>query len=96
MGVTAALKGRRINDNVERILALELMAAAQGVDFRRALMGADATLGAGTQPVYALIRQHVPFIQQDSILYTYINAMIALVREGAIVRASRSGVGVRV
>jgi histidine ammonia-lyase len=95
MGVTAALKGRRINDNVERILALELMAAAQGVDFRRALMGADATLGAGTQPVYALIRQHVPFIQQDSILYTYINAMIALVREGAIVRASRSGAGVR-
>ncbi|MCE7946352.1 MAG: histidine ammonia-lyase [Chloroflexi bacterium CFX4] len=95
MGVTAALKGRRINDNVERILALELMAAAQGVDFRRAQMGADATLGAGTQPVYALIRQHVPFIQQDSVLYTYINAMIGLVREGAIVRASRSGISVQ-
>ncbi len=91
MGVTAALKGRRINDNVERILALELMAAAQGVDFRRALMGAEATLGAGTQPVYELIRQHVPFIQEDSVLYTYINTMIALVRDGAIVRASRSG-----
>ncbi len=33
MGCTAALKARAILDNVERILALELMAAAQGIDF---------------------------------------------------------------
>ncbi|NTU85493.1 MAG: histidine ammonia-lyase, partial [Chloroflexales bacterium] len=35
MGVTAGLKLRAILDNVERLLAIELMAAAQGVDFRR-------------------------------------------------------------
>jgi histidine ammonia-lyase len=59
MGVTAALKARRINTNVERILAIELMAAAQGIDFRREVMP-DAVHGAGTGPAYALIRQHVP------------------------------------
>lgn len=89
MGVTAALKARRINDNVERILALELMAAAQGVDFRREGMPDDAKLGAGTQPVYDLIRQHVPFVEEDTVLYKYINSMITFVRSGDVVRVSR-------
>ena len=40
MGCTAALKARAILDNVERILALELMAAAQGIDFRKQAIGA--------------------------------------------------------
>lgn len=90
MGVTAALKSRRINDNVERILALELMAAAQGVDFRREGMNEGAKLGAGTQPVYELIRQHVPFIERDTVMYEYINQMIALVRAGDIARAGEA------
>ena len=41
MGVTAGLKLRQINGNVERILAIELLAAAQGVDFRRKQLGPD-------------------------------------------------------
>ncbi|MBZ0275117.1 MAG: histidine ammonia-lyase, partial [Anaerolineae bacterium] len=90
MGATAALKARRINDNVERILALELMAAAQGIDFRREVVGKDARLGQGTQPVYDLIRQHVPFIEQDTVLYKYIEAMFTLVRQGKIAQAGSS------
>ncbi|MCB9455463.1 MAG: histidine ammonia-lyase [Anaerolineaceae bacterium] len=87
MGVTAALKARRINDNAERIIALELMAAAQGVDFRREVVGQDAPLGQGTQPVYDLIRQHIPFIEQDTVLYRYMEQMFDLVRRGAIAGA---------
>lgn len=87
MGVTAALKGRRINDNVERILALELMAAAQGIDFRREVLP-TATMGAGTAPVYDLIRGHVPFIESDTVLYPYIEALQALVMAGAIAAAT--------
>jgi len=81
MGVTAALKARRINMNVERILALELMAAAQGIDFRREVMD-KPRLGEGTQISYDLIRQHVPFIQRDTVLYKYIETMHNLVRDG--------------
>lgn len=83
MGVTAGLKARNINKNVERILALELMSAAQGIDFRRRVMP-DAKLGKGTQPTYDLIRQHVPFIEDDTVMYTYIDAIWQIVRSGKI------------
>lgn len=87
MGVTAGLKLRQINENLEHILAIELMAAAQGVDFRRKRLGADARLGRGTAPAYALIRQHVPFIEHDSVLYAYMNAVRHLVASGELVAA---------
>jgi histidine ammonia-lyase len=90
MGLTAALKARRIMDNVERILAIELMAAAQGIDFRKEVHGNNARLGKGTQPVYSLIRQFVPFIERDTVLYRYQRKMEALVREGEIAKVSAS------
>ena len=85
MGCTAALKARRVGDNVERILAIELMAAAQGIDFRREIMGADAHLGEGTQPAYDLIREYVPFIEEDTILYKHIETLRQMIKKGDIV-----------
>ncbi len=83
MGVTAALKARSINRNVERILAIELMGAAQGIDFRRLAMP-HARLGRGTQPIYDLIREYVPFIEQDAVLYVHIETLKHLVASGQI------------
>ncbi|MBT3313188.1 MAG: histidine ammonia-lyase [Anaerolineae bacterium] len=84
MGLTAGLKLRQIALNVEHILALELMAAAQGIDFRREETGENAKLGEGTAPVYALIREKVPFIEEDTVLYEYISTVKALVSSGAL------------
>ena len=64
-GPIAGRQARLIIKNVERILAIELMAAAQGVDFRRQAMPA-ARLGRGTQIAYALIRSRVPFLERDA------------------------------
>jgi histidine ammonia-lyase len=89
MGATAAIKARRINSNVERIIAIELMAAAQGIDFRREIVGATARLGKGTQPVYDLIRQSVPFIERDTILYKYMAKVHEIVVSGAVDKVSR-------
>lgn len=89
MGVTAALKARSINRNVSQILAIELMSAAQGIDFRRKVMP-DAHLGRGTQPIYDLIRQHVPFIEHDTVLYPYLESIKALVRAGTIADTART------
>lgn len=88
MGATAALKLRNVLDNVERILAIELMSAAQGVDFRRQAIGADKILGQGTRGVYALLRQHIPFIETDRPLAEYVEKARQLVAEGAVVDAA--------
>jgi histidine ammonia-lyase len=93
MGVTAALKIRQILDNVENILAIELLAASQGVDFRREEQGEHANLGTGTGPVYALVRTQAPFIESDTVLYPYINAVNALIVSGQVDQVVAEGIG---
>lgn len=87
MGCTAARQACQILDNLERILALELMAAAQGVDFRREKLGPSAQLGRGTHLAYELVRQHVPFLENDAIMYPHIEAIRCLIAEGTLVRS---------
>jgi histidine ammonia-lyase len=87
MGCTAARQVWQILDNLENILALELMAAAQGVDFRREKLGAAARLGQGTQAAYDLVRQHVPFLEHDAIMYPYIEAIRRLVADGMLAQS---------
>ncbi len=87
MGATAALQTRQVINNVEQILAIELMAAAQGIDFRREKLGEKAKLGKGTQPAYDLIRRHVSFIENDEIMYPHLETMRKLVAGAEIVRA---------
>jgi histidine ammonia-lyase len=95
MGVTAALKLRQILDNVERILAIELMAAAQGIEFRKQAIGLHARLGQGTRVAYSLIRERVPFIEEDTVMYPHIERVRELVANGVIAnevnRAMNSG-----
>jgi histidine ammonia-lyase len=84
MGATAARHAKRVADNVERILALELFAAAQGIGFRRQVLGPDAQLGRGTAPVYRLIRQHVPFLEEDAVMYPHIESIRRLIASGEL------------
>ena len=83
MGTIAARQAREVTGNVETILALELMAAAQAIDFRR--QEKALKLGKGTAPAYQAIREHVPFIEKDTIMYPYIEAVRELVREAKLV-----------
>jgi histidine ammonia-lyase len=87
MGCTAARQACQILDNLERILALELMAAAQGVDFRRESLGPSAHLGRGTRVAYEMVRQHVPFLENDAIMYPYIEAVRQLVADETLARS---------
>jgi histidine ammonia-lyase len=86
MGCTAARQAQQIADNVEGILAIELFAAAQGIDFRREALGPEVCLGRGTAPAYELIRQQVPFLEYDAIMYPHIEAVRKLVASGELVR----------
>lgn len=84
MGAAAGLFARQINQNVEHILSLELMAAAQGIDFRKEGLPKDAELGQGTRKAYEMVREKVPFIENDTIMYPYIEEVKKLVSSGAI------------
>ena len=80
MGATAAMKLREVADNLELILSLELLCAAQAVDFRKKAIGADKNLGEGTGPIYNVIRARVPFVERDEYLKGHIDAVHDIVK----------------
>ena len=81
MGATAALKLRQVSENLETIVSLELVCAAQGVDFRRRVIGSEARLGVGTRSIYESIRESVPFIERDEYMKRHLDAGLQIVRE---------------
>ncbi|MFQ5812930.1 MAG: histidine ammonia-lyase [Anaerolineae bacterium] len=95
MGCTSARQAREVLENTETILAIELFAAAQGIDFRREMLGGEPRLGRGTAVAYELIRQRVPFLERDAIMYPYIEAVRELVSSGELVRAVDGAIGGR-
>jgi histidine ammonia-lyase len=85
MGATAARQAEQILAHVETIVAIELLTAAQGVDFRRRRSGRSTmALGKGTTVAFELVRQQVPFIEHDQLLAPHIESLRALVAGGTI------------
>ncbi len=76
MGMTAALKLAQITQHVEIVLAIELLCAAQGLEFLKPLKPSPAL-----QTVYERVRAVVPALGQDMQLSGYIAALQPLVRE---------------
>lgn len=83
MGTIAARKAQTVVEHVETIVAIELICAAQGIDHRR-LGSAGLKMGRGTQTAYDNVRQRVPFIERDSVMYPHIQAVLTLLREGSL------------
>lgn len=67
MGSNAATKSARVADNVERVLAIELLNAAQALEFRRPLKSS-----AFVEKLFADFRAVVPFVDTDMIMYPLI------------------------
>jgi histidine ammonia-lyase len=88
MGMTTVLKTKQIQKNAYAVLGIELMAAAQAMDFRHPLRG-----GKGTETAWEVIRKHVAFLDEDRPLYEDNNRMAALVESGEILRAVEEVVG---
>ncbi len=76
MGMTAALKFTQIVKNTELILAIELLSAAQGLEFLKPLKPARRL-----QTAYERVRAIVPPLGRDMQLSGYIEALVPLVRE---------------
>jgi histidine ammonia-lyase len=87
MGMNTALKNGQILDNACGVLGIELMAAAQALDFR------DFTPGKGVQAAHAVVRRHVAHLDEDRPLHVDHNKMKALVQSCEILNAVESEVG---
>ncbi|MGH7470750.1 MAG: histidine ammonia-lyase [Longimicrobiales bacterium] len=81
MGMGAALKARAAVRLLESVLALELLTAAQALEFQRPLRA-----GVGVERAHQRIRAQVPALESDRVLYPDITALEALVRDGAFSR----------
>jgi histidine ammonia-lyase len=79
MGMTAATKARRVLANARRVVACELIAAAQGVEFHRPLKA-----GAGVERAVTRIRTVVPPLTADRPQTPDIERVATLIAEEAL------------
>ena len=82
MGMAAARKVRRSVEMLEVVLAVELLCAAQAMEFHRPLLA-----GKGVEQALATVRSRVPRLDEDRVLSGDIASLAALVREGAVAHA---------
>ncbi len=91
MGTIAIRQTREILDNVEHIIAIELLCAAQAYD----LLTENQPLlaGKGTRAAYKIIRNHIDYLEKDRDIYKDINAMVAIMRNEELISAVEAAVG---
>jgi histidine ammonia-lyase len=77
MGVTSAHKVQRILEQTQQVIAIELMCAAQMLDFRKPLKP-----GRGVQQALELVRSYVTKLEHDRVLAPDIATLTKAVKEG--------------
>jgi histidine ammonia-lyase len=87
MGMNTAIKNAQILENACGVLGIELMAAAQALDFR------EFTPGRGVSAAKNVIRKHVAHLDEDRPLYPDHNRMLGLVRSCEILEVVETEVG---
>src|SRR3954462_1444937 len=85
MAMGAAWKLRRVVDNVRHVLAIELMCAAQGLDFRAPLKP-----GHGAAVGHRLVRELVRPLERDRVLSTDMMTLSAAIARGHFSSTVRS------
>lgn len=75
MGANAATKLVRVIENTEKVLAIELMNAAQALQFRRPLHSSPAI-----EQIFNDFRSVVPFVEDDCYFHPLIEKSIEFIR----------------
>jgi len=87
MGSISVKYAKKICKNIEYILGIELMAAAQALEFH------NLKKGRGTEIAYNTIRKYVKPLKKDRILYKDIEKMYELVHKGIILKEIEKKIG---
>ena len=81
MGSNAATKLWKVVQNTERVLAIELMNAAQALEFRRPLLSSKPI-----ETMFAAYRKVVPFVDNDTVMFPHIASSVKFMNEYELAR----------
>ncbi len=82
MGATAAVKCMRVLENAETVLAIEMLCAAQALDYRSPLRP-----GVGPRLAHAMVRQHIAHAEHDRLFGEDVHTSLSLLRSQAVMHA---------
>jgi histidine ammonia-lyase len=88
MGSIAAQKCWRVLKNAQTVIAIELMTAAQAIDFH-----APLKCGKGTNAAYQTIRKSISHLNEDRILHDDIQKALGLVKDGSVLKSVEKKIG---
>ncbi|MEE9294795.1 MAG: histidine ammonia-lyase [Phycisphaerae bacterium] len=88
MGAIAATKCWQVMNNLETVLAIEQMCAAQALDYRLPLKP-----GVGPRIAHQVVRQHITHTEQDRLFKDDIEASLAILRAQHVLKAIEKGLG---
>jgi histidine ammonia-lyase len=88
MGATSATKLLQVVKNAETVIAIELMSAAQALDFIHPLKA-----GLGIEAVHREVRNVISFAESDRLFHDDIEAALTLVRSGKLIAVAECEVG---
>lgn len=89
MGATAAWKARTITENVRRVIAIEMITAAQGIDF------IHMSSSPAIEKVMGVLRKEVPPVEEDRSLSKEIEKVADMISQGVFIKAAESICGFR-
>lgn len=88
MGSISAVKLLEVLENTEQVLAIELMSAAQALDFRAPLVS-----GRGAAAAHAAVRARAKHVDADRLYQSDLRSCLELLRSGELVRVVEGEVG---
>ena len=88
MGTIAARKAREILENSKKVVAMELMAACQGIDLR-----GNKDVGVGTKEAYQVVRKHITRLDEDRVMYLDINKAEEIITNGEVLNSVEKAIG---
>jgi histidine ammonia-lyase len=90
MSTIAARKANEICENVEHIIGIEFLCAAQGVDLRKDEFSIPRDLGGGTRMVYEAIRQEIPYLEEDRYMYPDLMKIKRMIHDRVLIEKTNS------
>lgn len=99
MSPISARKARQILANVQKVVAIELLYAAQALELilnrerQKFDTSPESLFGKGTCAAFETIRKHVAFLEKDRPIYLDIENMLALIQNGELLKKVESKIG---